>query len=59
MAQEPQDEIPEEHWLGYVYGTAMLLLIAPVKTAFHLRFGRMHWTFELYREFPLNWLLLN
>ncbi len=28
MAQEPQDEIPEEHWLGYVYGTAMLLLIS-------------------------------
>lgn len=28
MAQAPQDEIPEEHWLGYVYGTAMLLLIS-------------------------------
>jgi hypothetical protein len=39
--------------------TFVLLLIAPVKTAFHLRFGRMNWTFELYREFPLNWLLLN
>ena len=28
MAQAPQDDIPEEHWLGYVYGTAMLLLIS-------------------------------
>jgi signal transduction histidine kinase/ActR/RegA family two-component response regulator len=28
LAQAPQDEVPEEHWLGYVYGTAMLLLIS-------------------------------
>ena len=28
MAQAPQDEIPEEHWLSYIYGTAMLLLIS-------------------------------
>ena len=36
--------------------TFVLLLIAPVKTYY---IGRMNWTFELYREFPLNWLLLN
>ena len=36
----------------------VMLLIAPVMMAFDLRFGRMHRTFELYREFPLNRLLL-
>lgn len=28
MANDQQYEIPEEHWLSYVYGTAMLLLIS-------------------------------
>lgn len=28
MANDQQNEIPEEHWLSYVYGTAMLLLIS-------------------------------
>ena len=28
LANDQQNEIPEEHWLSYVYGTAMLLLIS-------------------------------